>query len=428
MPRITLPTLHAGQVDIYKNRSRQSRLNVVRCGRRWGKTKKMVTLGADAAAKGKKVGLFTPEHKQLLEPYDELLEILLPLKRRASKNEGTIRTTTKGVLDFWQLDDNELAGRGREYDLVLIDEAAFTKNGQMRKIWDKSIKPTMLTRRGSAWVFSTPNGIDTENFFWQVCNDESLEFKQFHAPTSSNPYVPADELEKERLKSHPLVFRQEFLAEFVDWSGVAFFELDKLLVDGKPVELPANCDAVFATIDTAMKTGQENDGTGVVYWAVSKHFGHPAVILGYEIAQIEGSLLEAWLPNVYRRLEHFAKLCRARYGSIGAFIEDKGSGTILLQQALRRGWPAEPIDSTLTSVGKDERAMSVSGYVHRGMVKISQLAFDEIVEFKGQSRNHLLTQVLGFRIGDKNAAKRADDLLDCFTYGIAIGLGNSEGI
>jgi Rhodopirellula transposase DDE domain/WD domain, G-beta repeat len=63
------------------------------------------------------------------------------------------------------------------------------------------------------------------------------------------------------------------------------------------------------------------------------------------------------------------RLCRARKGSVGAFIEDKNSGTILLQQAWRRQLLAHAIDSKLTAMGKDERAISVSGYVHRGLVK-----------------------------------------------------------
>jgi len=387
----------------------------------------MTTMGANAAAKGRFVGLFTPEHKQLDEPYDELTDILSPIKKSFDRTKGKIRTTTKGKIDLWTLNDNELAGRGREYDLVMIDEGAFTKNGQMMKIWEKSIKPTLLTRRGSAWVFSTPNGISEDNFFYQICHDPKYGFKQHHAPTSSNPYVPLDELELERQRAHPLVFKQEFLAEFVDWSGVAFFSLDKMLEDGRPVPVPQHVDAVYCTIDTAIKAGSENDGTACVYWAVSKHHKNPLTILGYELIQIEGSLLESWLPNVYAQLEDFAKLTKARYGAIGAYIEDKGSGSILLQQAARRNWPAEPIDNLLTSVGKDERAMSVSGYVYRGLVKISQPAYDQTSDFKGQTRNHLLSQVLGFRIGDKDASKRADDLLDCFTYGVSIGLGDSDG-
>ncbi len=99
---------------------------------------------------------------------------------------------------------------------------------------------------------------------------------------------------------------------------------------------------------------------------------------------------------------------------------------VLLQQAARRGWPATPIDSKLTKLGKDERAISVSGYVYRGMVKLSRKAFDKVMTYKETTRNHLLGQVVGFRIGSKNE-QREDDLLDCFCYGVAIAFGNDEG-
>ncbi|ESC73624.1 hypothetical protein SEEN4881_15848, partial [Salmonella enterica subsp. enterica serovar Newport str. WA_14881] len=39
-------------------------------------------------------------------------------------------------------------------------------------------------------------------------------------------------------------------------------------------------------------------------------------------------------------------------------------------------------------------------------------------------KNHLLTQVLQFIIGEEN---QDDDLFDCFNYGVALGLGNGEG-
>jgi hypothetical protein len=240
---IYLPTMHSGQVAIWNQRTR---LNAVRCGRRWGKTKDLIVKAANGAIKGLSVGVFAPEYKQLSEPFDELLEIIDPIKRSASKTNGTIRTKTGGKIDFWTLNDNVLAGRGREYDLVLMDEVGFTKNRQMIDIWNKSIKPTMLTTRGTAWAYSTPNGDDPENFFHAICNDPKLGFKEFHAPTSTNPYVPEDELEKERLSNHPLVFRQEFLAEFIDWSGVAFFSIDSLTVDKKGVEYPMHCECVYA--------------------------------------------------------------------------------------------------------------------------------------------------------------------------------------
>lgn len=207
--------------------------------------------------------------------------------------------------------------------------------------------------------------------------------------------------------------------------GGSFFTLSDMLVNDQPIKTPAPIDTVFATIDSATKTGKTNDATAVIYWGRSQHAGIPLVILDWDIVQIEGALLEAWMPSVFARLEELATETRARFGSSGAWIEDKASGMILLQQAMRRNWPARAIDSKLTSVGKVERAINISGYVFRKAVKFTQAAYDKVKTHKGVSRNHLLTQVLAFHVGTKDMG--ADDLLDCFTYGIALALGNNQG-
>ena len=168
---------------------------------------------------------------------------------------------------------------------------------------------------------------------------------------------------------------QEYCAEFVDWSGVAFFSREKLLVDDQSVLLPRRYESVFAVIDTAVKTGTDNDGTAVTFFGYDNHTPIPLVILDWDIEQIEGAFLETWLPSVFSRLEELARLCGARMGSVGAFIEDKSAGMVLLQQALRRGMMAQPIDSKLTALGKDERAMSVSGYAPQGRVNIRHRRF-----------------------------------------------------
>ena len=176
--------------------------------------------------------------------------------------------------------------------------------------------------------------------------------------------------------------------------------------------MPAKCDAGFAVIDTASKTGTDNDATAVTYFTRDT------------VGRIQ--LLETWLPAVFRRLEELALVCGARRGSLGAFIEDKNSGTILLQQALRRGMPAREIDSKLTAMGKNERAIWVSGYVRRELVKYTDVAFEKTTIYKRHSRNHLLDQVESFRVGD-NKSEREDDLFDTFCYGIALALGDDKG-
>ena len=69
----------------------------------------------------------------------------------------------------------------------------------------------------------------------------------------------------------------------------------------------------------------------------------------------------------------------------------------------------------------------MSGYHYRGDVKISQHAYDKTFAYKGTTRNHLVSQVTSFRVGDPDAGRRADDLLDCYCYGIALALGDNKG-
>jgi hypothetical protein len=431
-----LPTFHPAQAKLRWIMT-QARNVVARCGRRWGKNAMGEAVAVDDAAHGRLVGWFAPENKRLSESYNVIVDMLEPIKKSSDKTHGMIRTINGGAVEFWSLEDPN-AGRSRKYHRVIIDEAAFAKPKSI-DIWTKSIKPTLLDYGGRALVMSNTNGIDSENFLYELCHNPAHGFVQFHAPTRTNPLLPRAEVEALQRDNLPLVYQQEYLAEFVDWSGAAFFAREHMLTNDQPVETPLRCEAVFAIIDSATKTGKKNDGTGVVYFALIRNTVRPVspdgrtigpayrlVILDWDLVQIEGDLLITWLPMVFDNLREHAAVCRANRGSIGAMIEDKASGMILLQQAGRRGLPAFPIDSKLTALGKDERAISVSGYHYRGLIKISRKAYDKTVNYKGTTRNHLMGQVVGFRVGDPDP-NRSDDLLDCYCYGCAVALGNPDG-
>ncbi len=212
--------------------------------------------------------------------------------------------------------------------------------------------------------------------------------------------------------------------------GAFFSESSFLSAENRPVDAPRKLDTVYAVIDTAVKTGREHDGVAVTFFGKSKVFTPPLSILDWDLKQMEGATLEVWLPTVFQRLELFAQILEVRLGVAGVWIEDKSSGSILLQQAMKpaftdRGWRVFPIDSGLTAMGKSERAINVSGYVHAGMVKMTPQAYDRTSQYHGSTRNHLLSQILNFDPGIKDQGE--DDLLDTFSYGIAIGLGNKAG-
>lgn len=350
---IRLPTFHAGQVAAFDAGRGQKRIQI-RCGRRWGKSEFGAALAADAMIKGQPVGWFAPNYKLSSEAYNVIRDIVAPVEASSSKTEMVIRTVTGGRLDVWSL-ENDRAGRSRKYGRVIVDEAAFAKD-TFEATWDGAIEPTLLDYDGDAWMMSNTNGISSDNFFYKIDQQcQKLGFVKYHAPSWQNPHVPLrrpgesgeqwllrrnEAFRTLKRRKAPLVFRQEYMAEFVDWSGEAFFDVSKLLKpDRTGVEVPTGVDSVFAVIDTAIKDGAQNDGTAVSFWAATTRPGvPPLVLLEWEILQVKGALLEQWLPTVFERLERWSRRCAAVYGVRGTFIEDSNAGSILLQQCEVRGW------------------------------------------------------------------------------------------
>jgi len=413
---IKLHRFHEGQSRIASGRGKRT---VIRAGRRFGKTTMFEDLACKFAIDGKMVGWFSPKYKYMRGSFRRIKSVLKPVISRANATEGIIELETGGIIRFWTLEDED-AGRGDFYHEVLIDEASLIKRG-MRDIWEQAIAPTLLDYGGNAWMAGTPKGIDEENFFYFACTNDDKKagevWTKFHAPTSANPAISKEALQEFKDNLPPLVYQQEVLAEFIDWSGSAFFALESLLVNGNPIPAPYGCTSVFAVIDSAVKDGKQHDGTAVTYYAYNMlTVKTRLIILDWDIIQIEGALLIDWLPSVQARLDQLKTDCRAERTD-PIFIEDKASGSILLQQARRKSINAKAVDSKFSSIGKSDRAIAVSGDVYQGHCKISEYAYKKEKNFKGLTRNHLISQIVNFRIGVDN---KTDDLLDTFTYGLLL--------
>jgi hypothetical protein len=403
-----------------------NRFTALRCGRRYGKSALAVALAVDAAALGQSVGVFAPTYKLSQPTFAAIAKALAPIGASANRSAGIVQVPGGGNVDVWTL-DRALAGRGRRYHLAILDEAAFG-GVDLLDIWRASIQPTLLDFRGKAVVASTPHGVDESNFFWQVCHQTDLGFAQFHAPTSANPFMPADELARLEREHHPLIFRQEFLAEFVDLSGVSLFSVEKLLEDGQPVALQRT-DAIFAVIDSGMKGGIEHDGSAALYVAVDSTASPPRLLLvDWEIVSLGAGDLDQWLIGVHARLIALHRELRPRAGSYGIFIEAMALGEMLLAKAPGLGISARPIDTALVSRGKDLRALAAEPHVSAGRVKITHGAYNKTSNYRGVTRNQLLAQLSSFRVGDRAAYKRVDDLLDCATFAILIAFGDSAAM
>jgi hypothetical protein len=312
---------------------------------------------------------------------------LAPLIASSNRSFGELRLVGGGGVDVWTL-EHPRAGRGRRYNLCVVDEAAFGAP-DLTTIWNASIRPTLADVMGPAIVASTPNGISEDNFFWRVCHEESYGFAQFTAPTSRNPFIPVAEIESLRSQHNPLVFAQEFEAQFVNLAGVGLFDISKMLNKGEPWETPEHFDIVFATLDSGVKGGQEHDASATVYCGLNAAFApYGLYILDWEAVELGAGSLEMWFAGVGRTLGTFAQ--RARQGSRGVHVEGVGLGELLLAKAGALGVRAEEIKPEHVARGKDLRALSVEGIVNSGKVRLTKPACDRMSKLKGVTRNHLL--------------------------------------
>jgi hypothetical protein len=433
---IVLPenALHPSQVRALGLIHKHRRVALV-CGRRWGKSVLLITLAVDAALKGQRVGVFAPTRTLMSPLLGEIARALRGVKG-ASINTvfGEIRLPNGAHVDFWSVDHTQRAGRGRKYHLVLIDEAAHDE-GYLTDAFAAAIAPTLLDYAGSIVEASTPNGVDPLNHFWQAAHLGELGFVTHHAPTSANPHLSAGEITALRATMRPEIASQELDALFVSLEGLSIFPLAALLEDGEPVADEAPIDTIGVTIDSAAGEGgsEQHDGTAAIIYAMrqprlspSGFDGGQVVILDWDIRSLALGGASAWLRHVNELYRSWIARARPRMGVDGFHIEKPAMGLRLLELAREQRITAHEISTEWVEWGKDGRGLACEPHVTQGRVKFARSAYEKRAEYRGASYNHALAQITGFRVFDKKAGKRADDLADGFMYAVLRCLGDGR--
>ncbi|MFM0010976.1 hypothetical protein [Paraburkholderia sediminicola] len=420
--QVNMPTLRIDQAAIVAD---PAQFKVVRCGRRYGKTVILEVVATDALIRGQRVALFVPQLLTSSTTYKNILGNLGTLVTNHHFNKR-IETNTGGILEIFPLNTGGMFARGREYDVYLFDEAAFIKADSI-DFWENGVEPMLAAvENPRVFVFSTTQEDDVSNWFYAlhyarryIYKNDAEGFKQFHRPTHMNPQVRLTYLKMQQRVKHPLSFRQEYLAEFVDWSGTSLFSFPC------PCDAPERLTTVFAVLDSAVKGGTQHDGSAVMYFGYREWVnpGQPKlVVLDWDIYQLDAAVLKTLFPAIIQRALDLAKQHNAVQGFQGLYVEDKASGPVLIQEAQLIGLPVSAINSKYTAVGKDARAMAIVNVVASGMVGWSPYAFEKTQFFKGEEVNHALRQVVKYRIGDPEAHKRADDAFDAWAYGVILAL------
>lgn len=246
-------------------------------------------------------------------------------------------------------------------------------------------------------------------------------------------------LEDAKLELGPHAYDTQFAQRARAREGSYFFSEENVLEEVvgpgdvksyAPSPMPTSLDAVFSVIDTATKIGRGRDGTGAMHIGYQKFPVKKVFVIDWELTQMNADVHMAWLPSVLARGEELARETGARSGYKGAVIEDKDSGQVLIMQAAKDAKMrslVRPIPSEFTALGKDGRAVSISGHVYRGLVKFAEPAYRKTSVYKGRKLNHAFDQVTTFRMAQGTPLDE-DELFDCFCYGVGLTLGDVKGL
>jgi len=199
-------------------------------GRRWGKSKICAYIILRELLKGKKVMIWivAPTYNLTDKVFHWLViwitKILPSQKAGISSRPFPQIRLANGSLVQCRSAENPTDLLGEEVNLLIVDEAAIIS----KNIYERYLYPTTTSSKGKTIFISTPFGKNWFYHKWLECKGTGGAF-QFK--TNDRPSFPKDEWERARSLMPEQVFKQEFMAEFLDDAASVFRGVREIIKD-----------------------------------------------------------------------------------------------------------------------------------------------------------------------------------------------------
>ena len=356
MPTIIDAKPHAGQLEVHNS---DARFKVLSAGRRWGKTRLGVNECLDAASKGGRAWWVSPSYKTSEVGWRPLRQIARKIPNAEVRLVDRMVTLPGGGFVAVRSADNPDSLRGEGLDFVVMDECAFMQ----REAWTEAIRPSLSDRLGRALFISTPKG---RNWFWEnyqrgINGEEGWQSWTF--PTVNNPYIAASEVEAARRDLPEIIYRQEYLAEFVDDQGGVFRRVQEaaILTPQEPQpgrQYVAGVD-VASSIDFTVVSVLDAESKEMVYQDRFNRVDYPVLINRLE--------------SVYHR-----------YGLTSMVVESNSIGRPVIDELVSRGLAIIPF--TTTSATKQSIIQQLQAAFENAQIKIvnNPVLVGELLSFESK--------------------------------------------
>ena len=220
---------HPGQKRLRKS---NARFRVAVMGRRWGKTTFAAHELAEAALEKEGVYWWVGPDYEAVDKGWWILMSALP-KELISKQRGgkpKIIEFENGSRIYFRTASNPNSLRGEGLSGLVMDEAAQIGS----EAWDYVLKPSLVDHKGWALFIGTPYGRQSwfnELYRHGLSEDEEWsDWESFHAPSTENPFLDKNEINKIKKQLSDDVFRQEFEAEFLEEVSGVFRNINECVM------------------------------------------------------------------------------------------------------------------------------------------------------------------------------------------------------
>ncbi|MDA7807320.1 phage terminase large subunit [bacterium] len=214
-----------------------TRFRIVVAGRRFGKTMLAINELAKYSVKPKQrvLALYSTYGQAKNTIWNDLKEKLYAVNwiKKVNESELTIILKNDSKI-FVKSADNREALRGSRYDFIVFDEAADLH----KDVWTTICRPMLADSNGHALFIGTPKG--KGNWFYDLFVKAGVEqdWNNHAYRTIDGGWITEEEIESARADLDEREFKQEFEAEFQDYSGIIYhaFTEDNIQPNTFPIE------------------------------------------------------------------------------------------------------------------------------------------------------------------------------------------------
>jgi len=189
-------------------------------GRRWGKSRIGSIAGTEEASIPNTIGwACAPTNPKLHRYVIPAFQQLIPDSwvQSWSTEFNDLRLKNGSLIHFQTLEDPD-QGRGQGLDWLWIDEVCeLTK-----KHWEV-ISPSLIDRQGIAFFTTSPRSFDwVYEELYKPAEDLVPGYWACHAQTKDNPIISDEYLAREKVRLSEAMYRQEYEADFVIFTGAVY--------------------------------------------------------------------------------------------------------------------------------------------------------------------------------------------------------------